>query len=120
MGGFDAPGLRIEVVGAIADILDGPKGETFIGDSHEAPRGVGWQCQSLTTQVLQSRRIGEVNLWKITFGQIGFQHLEALYVVFCANPRLYASFPEYRHKQALTLRDAGDETIDGRLEAFKE
>ena len=44
MGGFDAPGLRIEVVGAIADILDGPKGETFIGDSHEAPRGVGWQC----------------------------------------------------------------------------
>ena len=36
MGGLDAPGLRIEVVGAIADILDGPKGETFIGDSHEA------------------------------------------------------------------------------------
>ena len=43
MGGFDAPGLRIEVVGPVADVLDWSEMETLIGDGDKAPGGVGWQ-----------------------------------------------------------------------------
>ena len=43
MGCFDAPGLRIEVVGAIADVLGWPKDNTFISDIDDTAWGVGRQ-----------------------------------------------------------------------------
>ena len=60
MGGFDAPRLRIEVVGAIADILDGSQRNTLISDGDDAARGVGRQCQSLATEIFQDVRIGDI------------------------------------------------------------
>ena len=70
MGGLDAPWLRIEVVGAITDILDGSQRNTLISDGDDAARGVGRQCQSLATEIFQGVRIGEiysrmVALWQI-------------------------------------------------------
>ena len=41
MGGFDAPGFGVEVVGAGADVLGGTEGDTLVGDGHDATRGVG-------------------------------------------------------------------------------
>ena len=60
MGGLDAPGLRIEVVGPVADVLRRPQRVTLIGDADDAARGVGRQCQSLATEIFQSVRIGEI------------------------------------------------------------
>ena len=41
MGGFDAPGLGVEVVGAGTDVLDGTEGDALVSDGHDATRGVG-------------------------------------------------------------------------------
>ena len=60
MGGLDAPGLRVEVVGPVADVLHRTERETLIGHGDEAPRGIGWQCQRLATEIFQSVRIGEI------------------------------------------------------------
>ena len=60
MGGLDAPRLRIEVVGAIADILDGSQRNTLISDGDDAARGVGRRCQSLATEIFQGIRIGDI------------------------------------------------------------
>ena len=51
MGGFDAPGLGIEVVGAVADVLDGTEGDATVGDGHDAARGVGGKDEGLAPQI---------------------------------------------------------------------
>ena len=51
MGGLDTPGLRIEVVGAVADILDRPEGDTLVGDGDDAARDVGGQNEGLAPQI---------------------------------------------------------------------
>ena len=60
MSGLDAPRLRIEVVGAIADILHGAEGDTFVSDGDEATRGIRWQDESFATQVFQGFGVREV------------------------------------------------------------
>ena len=51
MGGFDAPGLGVEVVGAVADVLGGTEGDATVGDGHDAARGVGGKDESLAPQI---------------------------------------------------------------------
>ena len=41
MGGLDAPGFRIEVVGPVADVLRRPQRVTLISVANDAARGVG-------------------------------------------------------------------------------
>ena len=51
MGGLDAPGFGVEVVGAGADVLDGTEGDAFVGDCHDATRGVGGEDECLAPQI---------------------------------------------------------------------
>ena len=51
MGGLDAPGLGVEVVGAGADVLGGTEGNATVGDGHDAARGVGGEDECLTPQI---------------------------------------------------------------------
>ena len=51
MGGFDAPGFGIEVVGAGTDVLGRAEGDTTVGDGHDATWGVGGKDEGLTPQI---------------------------------------------------------------------
>ena len=51
MGGFDAPGLGVEVVGAVADVLGGTEGDATVGDGHDAARGVGGKDEGFAPQI---------------------------------------------------------------------
>ena len=75
MGGFDAPGFRIEVVGAIADILHRTESDTLVGHGDEAPRGIGRQYEGLAAKVFERFGVGEVHLWEVALGKIGGEAL---------------------------------------------
>ena len=60
MSGFDAPRLRIEVVGAIADVLDGPKGNAFVGDGDDPTRRIGGKHKGLASEIIQS--LGKIDI----------------------------------------------------------
>ena len=51
MGGLDAPGFGIEVVGAGTDVLGGTEWNAAVGDGHDAARGIGWQYKCLAPQI---------------------------------------------------------------------
>ena len=51
MGGLDAPGLGVEVVGAGADVFGGTEGDALVSDGHDATRGVGGENEGLATQI---------------------------------------------------------------------
>ena len=76
MGGLDAPRLRIEVVGAIADVLDGSEWNAFIGDGDDPTRGIGRQHEGFTTQISQSLGVGEVNAWEFALGKVCLKDFE--------------------------------------------
>ena len=61
MGGLDAPGLGVEVVGAGADVLDGTEGDVTVGDGDDATRGVGGENEGLTPEIFKSVLIGKVD-----------------------------------------------------------
>ena len=61
MGGFDAPGLGVEVVGAVADVFGGTEGEALVSDGHDATRGVGREDEGLATEIFKSVLIREVD-----------------------------------------------------------
>jgi hypothetical protein len=60
MGGFDAPRLRIEVVGAVADILHRAERNAFIGDGNDTARSISRQHEGFATQIFESLGVGEV------------------------------------------------------------
>ncbi len=60
MSGLDTPRFRIEVVGAIADILDGPKGNAFIGNGDDPTRGIGRKYKGLASEIFQS--LGKIDI----------------------------------------------------------
>ena len=60
MGGFNAPGLGVEVVGAGTDVLDRPEGDTTIGDGDDATRRVGREHEGLAAKIFKSVGVGEV------------------------------------------------------------
>ena len=76
MGGLDAPGFRVEVVGAVADILHGAERDTFVGDGNEATRGICRQHESLAPKVFQSLGVREVDAWEFALGKIGGEDSE--------------------------------------------
>ena len=51
MGGFDAPGFGIEVIGAGTDVLGRTEGDTTVGDGHYAVRGVWRKDESFAPQI---------------------------------------------------------------------
>ena len=51
MGGFDAPGLGVEVVGAIADVLHRAEGESLIGNGDNSLGSIGRQHEGLATEI---------------------------------------------------------------------
>ena len=51
MGGLDAPGFGIEVVGAGTDVLHRAKGDAAVGDGHDAAWGIGGKDESLAPQI---------------------------------------------------------------------
>ena len=61
MGGFDAPGLGVEVVGAGADVFDGTEGDVTVGDGDDATRSVGRENEGLATEIAEGVGIGEVD-----------------------------------------------------------
>ena len=63
MGGLDAPGLRIEVVGAIADILHWAESETLVGHSNDTARRISRQHNCLATKVAEGLGVGEIRCW---------------------------------------------------------
>ena len=71
MSGLDAPGFRIEIVGAVTDVLHRPDGYAVIGDGNHATRGVGWECEGFASKILQSVFVGELSLRKVALRQLG-------------------------------------------------
>ena len=51
MGGLDAPGLGIEVVGTIADVLCRAEGIALIGKGDDAARGIRREDKGLASQI---------------------------------------------------------------------
>ena len=76
MSGLDAPGLRIEVVGTVADILHRPDGYAVIGDGDHATRGVGRECEGFATEILQCVSVGELRLGEVALRQITGEHFQ--------------------------------------------
>ena len=72
MGGLDAPGLGVEVIGAVADVLGGTEGNATVGDGHDATRGVGGKDEGFAPEVAESVGVGEVDVWKVALRKIGF------------------------------------------------
>ena len=75
MGGLDAPGLGIEVVGTIADVLCRAERIAQIGKGDDATRGIGRENKGFASQIAQGIGIGEVDTREIALGQIGLQNL---------------------------------------------
>jgi hypothetical protein len=68
VGGLDAPGLGIEVVGAVADVLDRTEGDTLVGDGDDAARGVGWENEGFAAEVAESVLIREIDFCFVECG----------------------------------------------------
>ena len=51
MGGLDAPGFGIEVVGAETDVLGRTEWNAAVGDGHDAAWGVGGKDECLAPQI---------------------------------------------------------------------
>jgi hypothetical protein len=51
VGGLDAPGLGIEVVGTVADVLSRTEGIALIGKGDDAARGIGREDKGLASQI---------------------------------------------------------------------
>jgi hypothetical protein len=51
MGGLDAPGLGVEVVGTVADILSRSERIALIGKGDDATRGIGRENKGLASQI---------------------------------------------------------------------
>ena len=76
MGGLDAPGLGVEVVGTVADVFHRTEGEAFVGDGDDATRGIGGQHEGLATQVAKGIGVGEIDVRVLAFRQIRRQDFE--------------------------------------------
>ena len=127
MGGLDAPGLGVEVVGTGTDVLDGTEGNATVGDGHDAARGVGGEDERLAPEVAESVGIGEVDgRWYGGTGERGNENTQTLdlpIVISRTSVPPYLRTPELAqgaHEQPLAAGDAGDETIDGDIEAGEE
>ena len=68
MGGLDAPGFGVEVVGAVADVLDGAEGDSTVGDGHNAARGVGGEDEGLAPEVAEGVGIREIDFCFVECG----------------------------------------------------
>ena len=64
MGGFDAPGFGIEVIGAGTDVLGRAEGNAAVGDGHDAARGIGRKDEGLAPEVAESLLIREIDAWR--------------------------------------------------------
>jgi len=71
VGGLDAPGLRVEVVGAVADILHRSEGDTFVGHGDDSTWGVGRQHKCFATEIFQGIGVGEGDVGMFAFRKIG-------------------------------------------------
>ena len=78
MGGLDAPGLRIEVVGTVADIFHWAESGAFIGDGNDTTSCVGRQHEGFTAQIAESFGVRKVDVWEFTLGKVCFKHLQSL------------------------------------------
>ena len=64
-----SPFLRIEVVGAVADVLLEADGHSAVGQYHEATRRVLRQHDSLLAQVGDGLLVADVNAGKSVFSE---------------------------------------------------
>lgn len=64
MRAFDFPFLRIEVVGAVADVFHEAEGLMAVGDEGEAARHVGREHHSLFPQVADGLVVAQFRLGK--------------------------------------------------------
>ena len=69
MGGLDAAGLGVEVVGTIADVFGRAEGIALIGKGNDATRGIGREYKGLATQIAQGIGVREFlvecGMWKV-------------------------------------------------------
>jgi hypothetical protein len=71
MSGLDAPGLRVEVVGAIADVLHRSEGNVLVGDGDEVFGCIGRQHEGLATEIAECLRVGEIDMREVTLWKVG-------------------------------------------------
>ena len=76
MGGLDAPGLRVEVVGAIADVLCWSQRDALVGDGDEAFGRIGGQHEGLATEIAECLRVGEIDMREVTLWKVGGEDFE--------------------------------------------
>ena len=123
MGGFDAPRFRVEVIGAVADVLYRSQRLSLVGDGDDASWGIWWQHECLASEILQRLCIWQVCRGKFAFWQIGFQHFELRVKGVSILSMLFfplSTFAQHAKEQAFATGDARDEAIDGGIEALKE
>ena len=124
MSGLDAPGFRIEIVGAVTDILHRPDGYAVIGDGNHATRGVGWECEGFASKILQSVFVGELSLRKVALLQLGGENFQVTdryvnsMILWLAGG--LPVFAEGTDKKTFTAGNAWYETIDGGIKALKQ
>ena len=117
MGGLDAPRLRIEVVGAIADVLDGSEWNAFVGDGDDPTRRIGGKHKGLASEVFQS--LGEIDINAgIALLEFGLQHFSCHTFAVKGLWLERTSFTQGTYKEALATGDARDETINGLVKAL--
>ena len=76
MGGLDAPGFGVEVVGTIADILHGPERKSLVGDGDDATRRLCRQHEGLATKVPEGIGVGEGDEGEIALRKICLKDFE--------------------------------------------
>ena len=124
MSGLDAPGFRIEIVGAVTDILHRPDVYAVIGDGNHAARGVGWECEGFASKILQSVFVGELSLRKVALRQLGGEDFQVAnryansMILWLAGG--LPVFAEGTDKKTFTSGNAWYETIDGGIKALKQ
>ena len=71
MSGLDAPWFRIEVVGAITNILHRSERDAFVGRGDEATWSVWGKHERFAAEVLKCLAIGKFHLWEMALRHVG-------------------------------------------------
>jgi hypothetical protein len=124
VSGLDAPGFRIEIVGAVTDILHRPDGYAVIGDGNHAARGVGREYEGFASKILQGVFVGELSLRKLALRQLSGENFQVADRYVNSMILWLASglpvFAEGTDKKTFTSGNAWYETIDGGIKALKQ
>ena len=125
--GLDAPRLGVEVIGAIADVLDKSEWVPFEAYCHFTTWGVGRQLQGFTTQIGDGLGVSEIDRLtrNSSLGREGGNYLRNCLVH--STPLSIqrggggeSSFLQHAHKESFATRYTWDESVDGFIEPVEQ